>query len=333
MIDLNLKNQIGCAATKASVSQWAVYTALGVLVAAVFTQAAQAAHCHCRSTLKEHRTVNPNDFQELTNVDGLAQDQITIPGWNKNQQIDWIRSAAGAKGSCWSECRKAFGVDNNGNVSSEAAGSKARLHELAITKGQPPNWCGGWLSARLEYAAGTNKYRDATNEYIGFGSRRCGDITCECPMPGSWFDGANCFVAKPPEGTEPFVYEGNLYYTSPHLCPLPGSRFDGANCFVATPPAGTEPFVYDGNLYYTPVDGTQCPLPGSWFDGANCFVATHPAGTRPFVYDGNLYYTPAGGCTLPGSWFDGANCFVARPPAGTNPFVYDGNLYYTPVCR
>jgi hypothetical protein len=75
-------------------------------------------------------------------------------------------------------------------------------------------------------------------------------------------------------------------------CPLAGSWFDSANCFVARPPAGTSPFVYNGGLYYTPLPGNQCPLPGSSFDSANCFVVRPPAGTNPFIYAGNLYYTP-----------------------------------------
>lgn len=81
---------------------------------------------------------------------------------------------------------------------------------------------------------------------------------CDCPLQGSRYDGANCFVTRPPRGSKPFVHDGGLYFSpsrsrpGARRCP-PGSRFDGRNCFVARAPAGTKPFVYDGALYYTPV--------------------------------------------------------------------------------
>ena len=77
-------------------------------------------------------------------------------------------------------------------------------------------------------------------------------------------------------------------------CPLPGSWYDGANCWVATPPAGTTPFTYAGNLYYSPVYAPSCPVAGSAYDGANCYIQT-PSGTTPFVWNGNLYYSPQPG--------------------------------------
>lgn len=75
-------------------------------------------------------------------------------------------------------------------------------------------------------------------------------------------------------------------------CPSIGS-FDGANCYVGKPPAGTTAFIWANNFYYTPVAGNQCPQPGSWFDGANCFVLTIPAQTTPFIY-ANSWYVNSG---------------------------------------
>ena len=52
-----------------------------------------------------------------------------------------------------------------------------------------------------------------------------------------------------------FAKYGNLYYTSVPMntCPLPGSWFDGANCYVATVPDRTQGFVYNNKLYVTPI--------------------------------------------------------------------------------
>jgi hypothetical protein len=71
-------------------------------------------------------------------------------------------------------------------------------------------------------------------------------------------------------------------------CPS-GGWYDGANCYIGTPPEGTDAFIYDSNYYYTPVDGDQCP-DGSDFDSQNCFVQAVPAGVDPFIYDNNFYY-------------------------------------------
>lgn len=138
-------------------------------------------NCHCKVTLKEHRPPNASDKIDLTNVANLAQGQFDIPGWRKPQVWDWSASAAHLKGSCWWECRKAFGIDENGTngpQSAEARSLKSRLLSEAKSVGQPMNWCGGWLSGRLEYAAGTNSYRNATSELVGLGSRLCSD-TCK----------------------------------------------------------------------------------------------------------------------------------------------------------
>lgn len=125
------------------------------------------AHCRCRVTLLEHRGASI----PMANVSALAEATLTIPFWYKAQQIDLALSQANAVGSCWWECRKAFGViDGKSIVPANAL--KADLQNQAALRRQPFNWCGGWLSARLDYAAGTNDYRPAATELIGLGGAR-----------------------------------------------------------------------------------------------------------------------------------------------------------------
>lgn len=106
-----------------------------------------------------------------------------------------------------------------------------------------------------------------------------------CPLPGSSFDGANCFVAA--EAEKPFLWNGGLYIEPlDNGCPVAGSSFDGANCFVATAPEGTTPLVLDNRLYVTPrMDA--CPEPSS-FDGSQCLLGRPESGA--FEKDGDLYY-------------------------------------------
>ncbi|MBI2392658.1 MAG: hypothetical protein HYV09_23940 [Deltaproteobacteria bacterium] len=78
--------------------------------------------------------------------------------------------------------------------------------------------------------------------------------TCQAP---AWYDGANCFVATPPAGSTPFIYENNLYVTTPTPGTCALGSWDGANCLVATAPPGTQGFVWAGNLYYSPISVYQ----------------------------------------------------------------------------
>jgi hypothetical protein len=162
---------------------------------------------------------------------------------------------------------------------------------------------------------------------------------CACLTPctiGS-YDGNACYVATPPAGTNPVIWQGGLYYSPVYTptCPLNGSQYDGANCQVATAPPGTNPFVWGGGLYHTALPGGVCPLPGSYFDGNACFVAMPPAGTKPVIWQRGLYHSPvyAPTCPLNGSQYDGANCQVATAPPGTSPFVWQGSLYYSAICK
>lgn len=79
-------------------------------------------------------------------------------------------------------------------------------------------------------------------------------------------------------------------------CPYIGS-YDSVNCWVGKPPSGTNAFIWSTNFYYSPVNGAQtpaqkCPMPGSWFDSVNCFVKAIPTGTKPFIYANMWYVEP-----------------------------------------
>lgn len=73
-------------------------------------------------------------------------------------------------------------------------------------------------------------------------------------------------------------------------CPAGGS-FDGANCYLGSPPEGTNAFKWGGNYYYTPLPGNSCPMEGSWYDGANCYVQEIPEGVQPFIHANKWYYS------------------------------------------
>ncbi len=75
-----------------------------------------------------------------------------------------------------------------------------------------------------------------------------------CPGIGNW-DTRNCHIMKAPQNSTAFIYQNNLYVSSPNGqasgCPS-GTSWDGANCFVATIPPDRFGFVYDNSLYLEP---------------------------------------------------------------------------------
>ncbi len=81
-----------------------------------------------------------------------------------------------------------------------------------------------------------------------------------CPGIGNW-DSRNCHIMKAPQNSTAFIYQNNLYISSPNGqasgCPS-GTSWDGANCFVAAIPSGRFGFVYDNSLYLEPA----CDLSG-----------------------------------------------------------------------
>jgi len=79
-----------------------------------------------------------------------------------------------------------------------------------------------------------------------------------------------------------------------HPCPYLGS-YDGANCWVGKPPPGTNAIIKSSpflqrKLYWTPVTG-NCP---TWYDGAGggCYMRTIPPYTRPFIWSNMWYVEP-----------------------------------------
>ncbi|MBU1218345.1 hypothetical protein KKF34_19720 [Myxococcota bacterium] len=156
-----------------------------------------------------------------------------------------------------------------------------------------------------------------------------------CPIAGSSYDGANCFVASVPSGLTGFVYDNKLY-TSPVRKYCPVGSYDGANCYRSTIPYDSVNAYASGmNWYYysnysTCSQGTKI---GTWlFTKAICLIGTAPAGsTGAFIWGNAFYYQPLVSnppCVI-GS-YDSANCFVATPPYGTQAFIWEGNLYHTP---
>lgn len=144
------------------------------------------------------------------------------------------------------------------------------------------------------------------------------------------FDGANCFIARIPDGQRPFIYQERYYIESQKRdacpidrCPCPAGRFDGKNCLLMPKPA--RGFIWENGFYREPGPGGQCP--DLWpFDGANCFWGKAPWGTTAFEYEGSFYTTRRPYCPI--GRFDGANCFLGEPPRSRKPFIYRSGFYY-----
>lgn len=80
---------------------------------------------------------------------------------------------------------------------------------------------------------------------------------------------------------------GNVGYWATGTWPTPG--FDGANCFVAGLPPGSQPFIWNNGWYVKPTNGNQCSI--GVYDTANCYIGTAPAGRTAFLYNHTMYYT------------------------------------------
>ncbi len=156
-----------------------------------------------------------------------------------------------------------------------------------------------------------------------------------CPLAGSSYDGANCYVATPSVGTTAFVYYNNLY-TSPLRTKCPVGYYDGANCFAYGYTSDVVQAFTSGLNWYYYSSTTSCQRGtkiGTWsLSKALCLVGTAPTGSEgAFIYGTGFYYKAlvADRPCPKGSW-DGANCFIATPPYGATGFVWGGNLYHTP---
>ncbi len=283
----------------------------------------------------------------IAEMEGISFDQpdVAIPGAPETTEIDSevvSKSQAQSLGVVLTELQNAC-YGGNGNIHVEGvnyAASSVRYRFKLKRNGSEIDskeiktcgdqlWCQPPFTQFFPSQAGSYTVSQIIHAKYAFLWIKVGEydsnaLTMGSPScPRGNYDGANCFVGKPPSGTEPFVYGGNLYYSPLPSCPM--GTFDGANCFIGHPP--TKPFIYNGHLYYGDVGGS-CPIAGSWFDGANCFVA--PSHMDPFIYNGNLYVSgdASTNCPMSGSAYDGANCYVYSPPQGSKGFIYNGGLYY-----
>lgn len=133
----------------------------------VLPQSVPAASCSCRLVLEEHRGSAPDyrplRISELSNSQRTAEFEMTV-GFFTN---------------CRNRCRDEFGVP--APVSSAANQVKKTIRDNALAHGKPFNWCGGWLSARLDSRRGNRKWKEGiTGELIGAGGIR----TCPSVPPG-----------------------------------------------------------------------------------------------------------------------------------------------------
>jgi hypothetical protein len=122
---------------------------------------------------------------------------------------------------------------------------------------------------------------NAWTDYYYDDADPCGAGCCNCPRRGR-YDGANCFVAKAPANSNPFILDNNFFYSAgpSNSCPL--GSFDGAHCRVGTNPGGTTPFIYQGGFYLvtacSAVTGVVClqQRVGAWGDHTSspCSAAT-----------------------------------------------------------
>jgi hypothetical protein len=119
-----------------------------------------SAHCFCQ--LEGGPSMSSGGPILPANDEGQILFTYTIPNKCFNQQIDPLLSQQGH--GCWLACRNAFGVDG--------ATADPGVRALISQAGQAlhaQGACGGWVSAPFNFAAGTNKYRPATNMGIGIG--------------------------------------------------------------------------------------------------------------------------------------------------------------------
>lgn len=150
-----------------------------------------------------------------------------------------------------------------------------------------------WYIAGLEYSSlGHPNYNgfghDGNNYYYGHAHKQGFTFGGNeyTPIFIDMFDALNQSTQAPANPPTPRCNQQNY-------------NFGSNECFYHNiAPNGTTPFIYADNFYYTPVNGNQCPMVGSNFDGANCFVAPIPSdriGSLDFAFYGNGWKTSASG--------------------------------------
>lgn len=101
----------------------------------------------------------------------------------------------------------------------------------------------------------------------------------QCPKRGR-FDGANCFVARPPEGS-PFIYHNNFYYSTSNNDPILG-WFDGSNAQVGQNDINDEPFIYNNAFYLEELN--------SYLTANEVYTLTPSVGAIKVCVNKALYY-------------------------------------------
>lgn len=81
-----------------------------------------------------------------------------------------------------------------------------------------------------------------------------------CPNGGT-FDGCNCFVVQPPYLEEVYLENYTFYYTPQNCCdcPIPGTYYNGQTCYVLAVPATSIPFLRGGSGYIYPAGNQDYP--------------------------------------------------------------------------
>lgn len=120
----------------------------------------KSAHCFCRVETGQEMSTGGAFIDK--HLEGAELFTYVIPDKCYNQQLDY--GSYHFDSGCWKDCRDAFGVEGH-----PQAAEVARLKGEAGKTLRAEGYCGGWNSAPLRFAAGTNKYRDATAVGIGIG--------------------------------------------------------------------------------------------------------------------------------------------------------------------
>jgi len=121
----------------------------------------KSAHCTCQVLIGRQLTTGNNEIWQPKG-EGTELFRFRIPGKCYNQQVDWVQYHRDR--GCWLDCRQAFGVDHPPHP------EVLRLKTEAGKKLRALGACGGWNSAPLLFAAGTNKFRTCTGSPIGVGT-------------------------------------------------------------------------------------------------------------------------------------------------------------------
>lgn len=140
-----------------------------VVPAALLTTEAQAggkcglkSECHCRVTAGDHKTTTSRDNLIEINAKGTHLFTYTIP--NKCFNRVWDAYVWRLNKGCWKACRDAAGVEGatpDPGFRAQVAAAGARLKAMGA--------CGGWYGGVFQFAAGKNKFRNATAAELGIG--------------------------------------------------------------------------------------------------------------------------------------------------------------------